>query len=81
MEAFNVPPLGLEPRTSRLRGASSKPIELRRDYMLSHQDSNLDEQNQNLSCCHYTMGQSLLRREEDSNLHGFIHGQFITPDR
>lgn len=27
-----VPPLGLEPRTSRLRGASSKPIELRRVF-------------------------------------------------
>lgn len=24
---------------------------------LSHQDSNLDKENQNLSCCRYTMGQ------------------------
>lgn len=87
-------------------------------FLLSHQDSNLDEQNQNLSCCHYTMGQCNfvgigrferpwsycnafayllpptsheamatvssnpnMRREKDSNLHGLIHGQFITPDR
>ena len=25
--------------------------------VLSHQDSNLDKQNQNLLCCHYTIGQ------------------------
>ncbi len=29
-------------------------------YLLPHEDSNLDKQNQNLSYCHYTMGQSFL---------------------
>ena len=28
-------------------------------FLLSHQDSNLDRQNQNLQCYHYTMRQSL----------------------
>lgn len=28
-------------------------------FLLSHQDSNLGKQNQNLMCYHYTMGQSL----------------------
>ena len=28
--------------------------------MLSHEDSNLDKQNQNLLCYHYTIGQSLV---------------------
>ena len=32
-------------------------------FSLSHQDSNLDEQNQNLSCCHYTMGQFVVALE------------------
>ena len=27
-------------------------------FMLSYQDSNLDKQNQNLLCYHYTIGQS-----------------------
>ena len=30
-----------------------------RRFQLSHQDSNLGKQNQNLMCYHYTMGQSL----------------------
>ncbi len=29
------------------------------DVLLSHQDSNLNRQNQNLQCYHYTMGQSV----------------------
>ena len=29
-----------------------------RDELLSHQDSNLNKQNQNLLCYHYTMRQS-----------------------
>lgn len=28
-------------------------------FLLSHQDSNLGKQNQNLMCYHYTMGQSM----------------------
>ncbi len=28
--------------------------------MLTHQDSNLERQNQNLLCYHYTMGQNLI---------------------
>ena len=31
--------------------------------MLSHQDSNLGKQNQNLMCYHYTMGQSIFMKE------------------
>ena len=31
--------------------------------LLSHQDSNLGKQNQNLMCYHYTMGQSKLKNE------------------
>ena len=31
-----------------------------RGFLLSHQDSNLGKQNQNLMCYHYTMGQSTL---------------------
>lgn len=27
--------------------------------LLTHQDSNLDQENQNLLCCHYTMGQNI----------------------
>ena len=30
-----------------------------RRFLLSHKDSNLGKQNQNLMCYHYTMGQSL----------------------
>ena len=29
-------------------------------FLLSYQDSNLDKQNQNLMCYHYTIGQTLL---------------------
>ncbi len=29
-----------------------------RGFLLSHQDSNLGKQNQNLMCYHYTMGHS-----------------------
>ena len=31
--------------------------------MLSHQDSNLGKQNQNLMCYHYTMGQLQVKKE------------------
>ena len=34
-----------------------------RRFLLSHQDSNLGKQNQNLMCYHYTMGQSKLKNE------------------
>ena len=33
-------------------------------YVLSHQDSNLDKQNQNLLCCHYTMRQCVILLEK-----------------
>ncbi len=32
--------------------------------VLSHQDSNLDKQNQNLLCCHYTMRQCVILLEK-----------------
>ena len=35
-------------------------------FMLTHQDSNLERQNQNLLCYHYTMGQDLFRRRKIS---------------
>ena len=38
---------------------SQKKTPRLRRFRLSHQDSNLGKQNQNLMCYHYTMGQSL----------------------
>ena len=32
-------------------------------FLLSHQDSNLGKQNQNLMCYHYTMGQSITHKK------------------
>ena len=41
------------------RNNTIKKNALARASLLSHQDSNLGKQNQNLMCYHYTMGQSL----------------------
>ena len=35
---------------------------MRVSLLLSYQDSNLDKQNQNLMCYHYTIGQSFEKR-------------------
>ena len=52
MELLDVVPPGLA-RFARDPGAADRMVLL----LLSHQDSNLDQENQNLLCCHYTMGQ------------------------
>ena len=36
---------------------------MRVSLLLSYQDSNLDKQNQNLMCYHYTIGQSALSKK------------------
>ena len=41
--------------------------------MLSHQDSNLGKQNQNLMCYHYTMGQSHSSRNLSAKILLFGH--------
>lgn len=38
--------------------------------VLTHQDSNLERQNQNLLCYHYTMGQDRFRRHKSSDFPG-----------
>ena len=49
--------------------------------MLTHQDSNLERQNQNLLCYHYTMGQNLISDGAkvmfflDSQKHNFFRGR------
>lgn len=40
----------------------------RRSFRLSHQDSNLDKQNQKLLCYHYTMRQSKLSSKSDAKI-------------
>ena len=35
-------------------------------FWLTHQDSNLERQNQNLLCYHYTMGQSIKNQYSSS---------------
>lgn len=46
----------LPPPMTNLLSSSSRTYNAGVLFMLPHQDSNLNKENQNLSCYHYTMG-------------------------
>ena len=46
-------------------------------FVLSHQDSNLGKQNQNLMCYHYTMGQDFLRKTGCKSTNILMNGKIF----